>query len=332
MGQRYKFGTVGGRCFAVRVNDAYGGPPVPEGQRLLRLAGVAERQYGVFTRSQARAAGFSGRAIDRRLGAGQWVRIYEGVYRLPGTGPSWHQALTAALLWAGAGAVVSHRAAAALLQLDGAEPGSLEVSTDRMGRSPPAGLILHRTGKLPPYDRARVGTLPVTTVTRTLIDLGAVADEEAVERALDHALRRRLTSIPHLRRRLREIGGRGRAGTAVLRRLLALRDPRNLPPESVLEARLTRLLHSAALPPPLAQYRVRDQGRLVARVDFAYPEKMVAVEADGYLYHSGRAAWQHDLERRNRLTALGWRVVNVTWDDLVRRPQVIVDTVRRLLA
>src|SRR5438270_9369463 len=49
-------------------------------------------------------------------------------------------------------------------------------------------------------------------------------------------------------------------------------------------------------------------GHLIARVDFAFPAAKVAVEADGYRWHSGRAQWQQDLERRNALTNLGWRV------------------------
>ena len=48
--------------------------------------------------------------------------MHPGVYRVPSTAPSWHQALTAASLAAGAGAVASHRGAAFLHGLARIEP------------------------------------------------------------------------------------------------------------------------------------------------------------------------------------------------------------------
>ncbi|MGH2727306.1 MAG: DUF559 domain-containing protein, partial [Actinomycetota bacterium] len=60
-----------------------------------------------------------------------------------------------------------------------------------------------------------------------------------------------------------------------------------------------------------------------------YPDKLLAVEVDGYRWHSGRIRWQRDLTRRNELTRLGWRVIHVTADDLARRPN---ETILRLAA
>lgn len=95
-------------------------------------------------------------------------------------------------------------------------------------------------------------------------------------------------------------------------------------PESVLETRLSRLLADSGLPHPERQLEIRDKGRLVARVDLAYPRARFAIEADGYVYHSSHAAWRRDRVRRNALTALGWRVLHVTWKDLNERPGDIV--------
>ena len=91
-------------------------------------------------------------------------------------------------------------------------------------------------------------------------------------------------------------------------------------PESPLETRFLRLLRRAGLPKPIAQLEIRDRGRLIARVDFAYPEARLAIEVDGYRWHAGRARWEHDLRRRNAITAFGWRVVHVTSTDLDERP------------
>jgi very-short-patch-repair endonuclease len=92
-----------------------------------------------------------------------------------------------------------------------------------------------------------------------------------------------------------------------------------------------RLLRSAGLPSPVCQYEIRNNGRLIARVDFAYPSVRLAIEADGYEWHSSRSRWQRDLARRNALLALGWRVMHVTAKDLDERPETVVATVKAAL-
>ena len=171
----------------------------------------------------------------------------------------------------------------------------------------------------------------MTNPIRTLIDLGAVVGRETVELALDDALRRRLTSLKMLLGRLDDLGGKGRRGAGVLRSLLKERDPKDAASESVLESRLLGLLRRAGLPKPITQYEVRAKARLLGRVDFAYPDARVAIEADGYRYHSGRAAWQRDLRRRNTLTSRGWRVIHVTWSDVVGGGEEVVSEIRRAL-
>lgn len=71
---------------------------------------------------------------------------------------------------------------------------------------------------------------------------------------------------------------------------------------------------------------------MVARVDLAYPDARVAVEVDGYRWHAGRQRWAHDLARRNRITALGWRMLHVTHEDLTARPDEIVHHLRSMLS
>src|SRR2546421_2829702 len=115
----------------------------------------------------------------------------------------------AAALWAGPQAVVSHRAAAALFRLDGVKAGTVEVTAAPSRRIRSDLFTLHRTRRLPACDRSWIGPLPVTEVSRTLLDLGAVCDRDVVEAALETALRRGQTSIPKLRWRPAEIGGSG---------------------------------------------------------------------------------------------------------------------------
>lgn len=94
------------------------------------------------------------------------------------------------------------------------------------------------------------------------------------------------------------------------------------------ETLLLRLIQRSGLPRPAIQYEIRDRSRLLAVADFAYPDRKLAIEADGYPWHSSRARWEHDLSRRNRLTALGWSVVHVTWGHLTMAPSGPIDDLR----
>jgi very-short-patch-repair endonuclease len=70
---------------------------------------------------------------------------------------------------------------------------------------------------------------------------------------------------------------------------------------------------------------------LVAIIDFAYPAQRIAIEADGYRWHSGRHRWQRDLARRNKLTELGWKVFHITWSDITDRPEATMGSITSAL-
>jgi len=154
---------------------------------------------------------------------------------------------------------------------------------------------------------------------------------DAVEEALDDAIRRGLLSVARLRWRLDDLARKGRPGIAVMRSILDTRDGQSAVPMSVLETRFLRLLLEAKIPPPVLQHTIREDGRVVAVVDFAWPEQRVAIEADGFRWHSAKARFEHDRARRNRLTLLGWRIIHVTWDDLMRQPDDMIAVVMRAI-
>ena len=79
------------------------------------------------------------------------------------------------------------------------------------------------------------------------------------------------------------------------------------------------------------QHEVRHGGRFVARADFAYPDRGLVVEVDGFESHASPRALQSDLHRQNELVALGWTVLRFTWADVVRRPERVASAVRRVL-
>ena len=271
--------------------------------------------------------------MQRRVASGRWERVQRNVFRITGSPPSWRQALFAACLSNAPGAFVSHLSAAPLWKLPGfpSIPVEIVVPRSRRRRRDSQGVVIRRLGPLPVSDVTVLDGIPVTTPARTLIDIGALVAHDVLEEALDDALRRGLVSFPRLRWRLSELGRQGRQGTTAMRNLLAERDPSEAVQASVFETRLKRILDDEEFPPVIPQHPVVDGRRVVAVLDFAFPSEMVAIEADGYRWHSGRARWQRDLTRRNELTALGWRIVHVTWADLVADPAAVKEQVRRVL-
>ncbi|HEY3258843.1 MAG TPA: DUF559 domain-containing protein [Pseudonocardiaceae bacterium] len=102
--------------------------------------------------------------------------------------------------------------------------------------------------------------------------------------------------------------------------------------ESVMETRCRLVLIQRGLPRPTTQYRVRDAtGRIVARLDMAYPGRRVGVEFDGRPHRDGAQA-ARDQRRDNALAAMGWVVLRFGTDDVLRRPDELAQRVRDTLA
>lgn len=64
----------------------------------------------------------------------------------------------------------------------------------------------------------------------------------------------------------------------------------------------------------------------------AFPELRFAIEVDGWAFHSDRDRFVRDRMRERAHVAEGWTIVEVTWDDLLRRPEQVLDEIRRTLA
>ncbi len=132
--------------------------------------------------------------------------------------------------------------------------------------------------------------------------------------------------FPLLTRTPDRLGGPGRSGAGVLRELVEERDPATAPTESVLEDALLRVLRRGGLPEPVRQYEVGG-----VRLDAAYPEIRLGIEADSRVWHGGRLDVQRNSDKANALVARGWRILHFTWRDLRHRPSYVVDAVGRQL-
>jgi very-short-patch-repair endonuclease len=284
--------------------------------------GLAQAQHGALSRQQALGAGLSPSAIARRLATGEWVRLFQGAYRLAGSECTFEQRLMAGTLAGGAGAVASHRAAAALLGMPGA-PRWVEITVPRTSRVELEGVIAHRTRLLVREDVSTVRRIPVTTAGRTIADLASFYSKAKLGPMLDYSLANRLVTHADL-----EARATGRKHDDVLRELLDERPATARPMGSEFEACLFRGLRDAGLPLPVAQYRVLMPDGSEVFLDFAYPDVMLAMEADSYLWHASLADWQRDRARNNELVALGWSILPLTYDLVVHTPAEAARQVR----
>jgi REase_MTES_1575 len=294
------------------------------------MARVAAANGGPFTHREARRVGLTVRQIWTRVANGYWVEVLPRVYVHAATLMTDDVRNRAALRWAGRGAVLSHRSAGALWGLDAvtAERPEITIVGTRHPRS--AAVAVHRSDAFDRLDRARHEGLPVTSPTRTVIDLAAVLDADALRIAFESARRERLTTVRKVRARLDVIGGTGRPGSAKLHVLLDRLDGQ-VPSEYPLEVKVAALLEGVGLEPPVRQYEVRAHGR-VFRLDFAWPARRLALECDGRLRHSEDSDFARDRDRWTVLASIGWRLLYATWTDVTRRPETLVERLKVALA
>ena len=102
-------------------------------------------------------------------------------------------------------------------------------------------------------------------------------------------------------------------------------------PDSAAQHRLLMLLRDAGLPDPIPQFRVSRGGRFLARVDFAFPQQRVAVEVDGFRWHSDPHTFRSDRRRANRLVEAGWIVLRTTVGELDEGANDLLRQLRQLL-
>jgi very-short-patch-repair endonuclease len=287
------------------------------------IARLAERQHGVFTFDQALSCGFTPKSIRSRVAQGRWVRVHKGVYTLRGTVRSFEQATMIRVSACGSGAVAFRRTAAALFAIEGITPDVVEVAVGRHRRP----RLAHRCSTLRHSDVTMIGVIPATKPERTMIDLAPVLAPDPLEDALDDTIRRRLVRPHSLQERLEQMDRRGCTGLGLLLELVRTRTTANVP-GSGRENVVRRALKRAGLPEPVRQYRIHDaDGRFVARPDLCYPDRRLYIEYDGG-HHESLRQRRSDLDRQNRLTALGWRPLRFTRASLRGPMSAIVEVVR----
>jgi predicted transcriptional regulator of viral defense system len=300
---------------------------------LAALLRYAAKQHGVI--SAAEAANFEVTRAQLRSGVrrGDWLTPHAGVLIAAAAPATWMQRCMIATQRSGG--LISHRAAARLHDLDGfhgsesggrivgGEAGLVELTVPDSRSRAIGDFLVHRTCVLAPEDCTVTAGIAVTSIARTLVDLGAVVSDDRVEQALDDAIRRGY-SLRWITETLNRVDRPGPSGCASLRRVLARPDRQGPIPDSMFERSMERMAVAGGMPQPERQFRVYDGlgfahgglGILVAQLDAAWPAAKLGVEAHSARWHDGNRRGRADQRRDNRLAGLGWELLYLSWWDL----------------
>lgn len=289
---------------------------------------IATRQGGVIDRRQALACGLSRSAIDRRVESGDWMRVRRSVYRLIDlTEP---KDLLRAAVGVLPSAVVSHESAAEIHRIPAVATGRAVVSVHSRSTHVFPGVTVHRNHDLAASHVVEIDDLPVTTVPRTIVDLGLVLNHRHLRRVVDDLIAAQRMTVEQLSATFEQVAKRGKPGAKSLRRIL---EERGVGPEAnatTLELLGLRVLRDGGIADPIIEYPIPwDSTR---RFDAAYPAERVGIEWDSRRWHGLIDAFERD-RRRDRAALLhGWRVFRFTWQDVTERPGEVVETVQIALA
>ena len=297
------------------------------------LDALASGQHGLATRGQLRARGLTDRQIDVLWSSGRIHPVHRGVFRVLGSPASPEQRLLAACLAGGPDAVASHRGAAWLWGATACGELMPEITLPRAFH-PEIGAVVHRRLPSPldsPHDHVTRRGIPTTTPLTTLVQLGAVTSEAIVRRTMDDFVSRTLVTVSGVVASLHRLGGRGRRGAGVLRRVLERRGLGLDDHDGGLEPLFADLCRQFDLPMPAYQVPIVLGGR-PRRIDFAYARRRIAIEVDGYEFHSRFDVFEDDRIRGNELELLGWTVLRFTWHQVVHQPGRVAATIRAALA
>jgi len=286
----------------------------------LRLIDLANRQHNLVTRNDVNACGLSSQQWCDRLDAGSWLPAADRVFRHRATHVTWELRVRAAALSLGHNAALFGQTAAQWWGLDAFTGDVVEFVVPRIRKSLDPSVRLHTTSRWSTADLLTKEGVRITSAARTIIDLaGSRTSTDLLEKAIDSAIRLKLTTIPRLTGRMTELAP-GRPGVAVLREILL-----DSGGESFLERRFLRLMRDSRLPKPKCQVVHASTGR-VMRVDFEFKYQDVIVEVTGRFGHTSDRHRQSDARRRNALQQLGWTVLEFTTIDVLSAPDYVLAT------
>ena len=253
----------------------------------------------------------SRKLLAAQVRSGAVARVHHGIYAP--TPVTVQSRLAAFDLLAGMPAVACFGTAAALYGFDTERRDRLHVlDPGRRLRPTPEVMVHQRIGAPLRRVQGRLATAPAWTaieVARTLTRPRSLA-------TLDAALHCGACTASELEAALAE--QKGRRGIVHVREMLAYADGRA---ESPMESEMRLVFLDWGVPKPELQYEILDLHGDVWRVDFAWPDQLVAAEYDSVDWHANPLAFKHDRMKMARLQECGWTSIPAVVDDVRKFPQ-----------
>jgi len=294
------------------------------------VTALLESQRQLVTPAQAKEAGAHSTTLARLAAAGELHLVEPGVYGPPDVPYTWDRRLLAANLRGGPLARTSHLAVLRLLEVETYEGAPPEITIPSKRNLRQDGVVVHQSRDLRYIPPVLIDGIPCTPPRRLAVDLGAVLGETAYTTAMralrrDHGLTwNQLGAILELHSK------RGRTGCGALRRYIERYADVDGIPDSTLEQLFLDDLLDAGFPLPVCQHAVPGPGGVVYRIDFAYPEVLVAVEVDGP-HHRLERVRAKDRRRDAYLRSLGWEVLRFDEESVTYTPGAALHRIRRTL-
>jgi putative AbiEi antitoxin of type IV toxin-antitoxin system len=294
--------------------------------REVHRGGVNNDLTGLRLRPELLAAGYSDDELRRMCRSGEIARVRPGAYvrgsdeRLRKREARHALAARAAAAQLPDGAVISHTSAAVLLGLPvwGVPLDRVHATRSRSSGGHRSRTLHLHTAPVDPDEVVDLDGVPVTTPTRTLVDMGRTLPFEQAVAVTDAALFGKGVARAELERAVER--STRRPGNRDARRVVAFANGGG---ESVGESRSRVLMDRLGLPRPVLQWEVPAR-RWVGRADFGWPELRTVGEFDGRIKYGrllrpgqdpGDAVFAEKL-REDAIRDAGFRVVRWVWDDL----------------
>jgi hypothetical protein len=276
-----------------------------------------DAQGGVVSTGQLLRT-FSRSQLDTRVARGDLLKVWPGIYgrEVPDT----LSRLRGLDLRAGEPVAICLATAAAAYGFDTEGVADLHVvNPARHQLRNSDGLVVHRREGAP---LTVIDGRPATAPEWTAVEVARALRTPRMLATLDAALRSGTCDRRGLVRAAAHQAGR--RGIVRVRELIAIAVS---DAESPMESEARLMMIDGGLPAPVLQYDVVDRSGRAWRLDFAWPDQRVAVEFDGFDWHSDPDSLRRDRQKRAALQEMGWSVTSIVSDDVRRRPY---DTVRRI--
>lgn len=299
-----------------------------EGQFMRRersILAAASAQHGVLSAKQLRKLGFDDHDISRRVRLHRLRRVHAGVFMTGAGKLDLPAGAMAAVLAVGLDSVASYRTAAELWGLRDWHSSRPEVTAPTRGRRCHPGIVVHTTRNFWPESHTKLGPIPITSPSQTLLDLADVVNSSELKRCFSQAGRLGLLDVVELE----VLNGvsRGRRGRRSFAWALATHLPIEGRTRSNLEVAFLSICLEASIPLPAVNARLGGD-----EVDFTWRDRTLAVETDGGDFHRTREDRENDIRKDERLQLAGYRVIRFSEARIENDRSGVISTLRRLFA